>query len=65
MKILESYQLKYKDLSIEQTIYIMNGELIRENHVYKDKGEYLEELAPRDPDYTKMIIKLHNHKHNA
>jgi len=65
MKILESYELKYEDLSIEQTIYIMNRELIRENHVYKDKGEYLEELAPSDPDYTKMIIKLHNHKHNV
>jgi hypothetical protein len=63
MKILESYEITFEDLTIEQYIYVQNKELIKETHVIKNKGEYLEELAPSDPDYTKMIIKLHNHKH--
>ena len=63
MKVIEQHELKFEDLSIEQTIYNTPNGIWRDNIVMKNMGEYWEELPPNHPDFTKMIIKLHNHKH--
>lgn len=63
MKLLEKHALKVDNLSIEQLIWDIGENIYKEIHVMRDNGEYLEELTPTDPDYTKMIIHLHNHKH--
>lgn len=62
MKLLNQFELSKGKLSISQQIWDTGKEIVKENHVTCDHGEYTEELEPSDPRHKEMIIALHNHK---